>query len=256
MASDVTSTRAGTYAKDRYTRGLRAWHSRNRLLFIVFFGPFVLVGVAGLVVEGHGAAWGAGVLFGLGIGAWMAMRESPPQYIENWQTGAVGEKKTQKALRPLKPPRWLVVHDVACRRGNYDHIIVGSAGVFLLDSKNPRGTVHMLNGQPHLRRASDPEADTRCPRLRSSALAGAASLKEDIQRDTGRRQWVQAVVVLWSDFDEGIYEDERCVLVHGSRLPEWLDGQPDHLDGPTVAELSAAVQAIAGNPVAVTAASA
>jgi hypothetical protein len=251
MAADATSTRAGTYARRRYARGLRAWRARNRVVFVAVFGPFVLAGLAGLLLEGHGAAWGAGVLFGLGIGAWMAMRDSPPQHIENWQTGAEGEQKTQKALKPLQAPRWLVVHDVECRRGNYDHIVVGRAGVFMLDSKNPRGTVHIRNGQPHLRRPSDPEADARCPWLRSTALAAAANLKEDIQRQTGCRQWVQAVVVLWSDFDEEIFQDEKCVLVHGSRLREWLDTQPDTLDETTASELSAGVQAIAAHSAAV-----
>src|SRR5438309_4294907 len=136
MATDVGSARAGTYAKRRYVRGLRAWRSKNRVIFVAGFGPFVLTGLAGLIVAGHEASWGAGVFFGLGMGGWMTMRDSPPPHIANWQTGAEGARKTQRAPQRLESSRWLVAHDIECRRGNYDHIVVGRAGVFMLDSKN------------------------------------------------------------------------------------------------------------------------
>jgi hypothetical protein len=237
--------RAGSYASGRYTRGLRAWRARSRLTFLAGFGPFVLGGLAGLFFERHLIAWAFGALFGVGMGAWIAMRESPPEYIAKWQTGAEGEQKTQGALAALDDSRWSVVHDVPCRRGNYDHIVVGRPGVFLLDSKNPRGTVHMRGGEPYLRRPSYPDADKRYPWLRSSALAGAASLKEDIEGHTGQRQWVQAVVVLWSGFEEGIDENEKCVLIHGSRLRDWLEDQADRLEADTAAKLTAGVLGIA-----------
>ncbi len=69
--------------------------------------------------------------------------------------------------------------------------------------------------------------------------------KTEIERRTGHRQWVQAVVVLWSEFEEGVHEDEKCVFLHGSRLHEWLRRRPDVLDSATTAELCAAVEAIA-----------
>ena len=38
---------------------------------------------------------------------------------------------------PKLGPDWLVVHDVARSDGtNFDHIVVGPPGVFVLDSKN------------------------------------------------------------------------------------------------------------------------
>ena len=245
MASSSSPGRAGAYAQERYKRGLQTWRSRLRLPLAVCFGPFIAAGVAGLIVEGRLIAWIAGVMFGLGAAAWIAVRESPPGYVENWQLGAEGEQKTETALKALDLSKWLAVHDVDCDRGNYDHILVGRAGVFLLDSKNPQGTVHIKHGQPYLRRRSDPEADTRCPSLRSSALAGAASLHQDLKRRTGINNWVKAVVVLWSDFDEGLYEDGKCVLVHGPRLHEWLTSLPDSLDQATTDQLARAIQAIA-----------
>jgi hypothetical protein len=241
------STRAGAYAERRYKRGLTAYRSRARLILTLFLGPFIVVGLVGLAIDGHLAAWSAGVAFGLGAGAFVVLRDLPPAYVETWQIGGAGERKTEQALKSLASPTWLVVHDVECARGNYDHIVVGRAGVFLLETKNLRGIVHMVDGEPHLRRRSDPEADRSCAWIRSSALAGAASLKEEIQRRTGRRLWVQAVVVLWSEFEEGLDEQERCVFVHGSSLNKWISAQPDTWDQTQADQLVAAVQAIAAD---------
>jgi Nuclease-related domain len=69
--------------------------------------------------------------FGVGATAWIWLRESPPGYIETWQTGAEGERKTEKALRRLETSGWTVVHDIDAGRGNYDHIAVSGAGVFV-----------------------------------------------------------------------------------------------------------------------------
>jgi hypothetical protein len=245
MASHGASVRAGTYAEGRYRRGLRAWRSRTRLIVAACFGPFIVAGLAGLAIEGHVLPWAAGVMFGAGAVAIMVIRDSPPAYVENWRTGAEGEQKTEEALERLDRSRWFVAHDVQYRRGNYDHIVVGPAGVFLLDSKNPQGILHMRDGEPYLRRPSDSQADTRCRDMRTRALAGAASLYGDLKRLTGCSQWVQAVVVVWSDFDEGLYEDEKCVFVHGSELHAWLAVRPEKLDAPTARELVTAVEAIA-----------
>jgi len=204
-----------------------------------------LGGLVGLVVERNVAAWIAGAAFGVGLGMWMVLRDSPPAYVENWQVGAEGERKTAKALARLDRSRWLVVHDVPCARGNYDHVGVSRAGVFLLETKNLQGTVEIRDGVPRLRRRLDPQADNPCPWVRSNALASAAALKAEIQQMTGHPLWVQAVVVLWSDFKEGVYEDERCVVVHGSRLRDWISGRSDELDEKAAGEIAAAVRVIA-----------
>jgi Nuclease-related domain len=237
--------RAGGYAENRYKRGLRLWRSRSRLILIFCFGPFLALGLAGVLVEGHVVAWMAGVVFGVGTGAWIAMRESPPAYVENWRTGAEGERKTARALRNLDCSHWLVTHDLQNGRRNYDHILVGAPGVILLETKYPRGAIEMRSGQAFLSRGLDPEADKPCPWLRSSALAGAASLHDELRRRTGHRLWVEAVVVLWCEFAEGVYEEEKCSFVHGTRLPEWLSGRRDVLDEQTVRELRTYIESLA-----------
>jgi hypothetical protein len=56
--------------------------------------------------------------------------------------------------------------------------------------------------------------------------ARAAELKERIEADTGARQWVQALVVVWGDFQAGVVEHDRVVYVAGDRLARWLESQP------------------------------
>jgi nuclease-like protein len=237
--------RAGAYAEQRYRMGLNRWRSKTRPILLATFGPLILAGLVVLVLDRHRLSWGAGAITGVLLGAWITVRESPPAYIENWHDGAEGERKTEKALAPLTRSGWTIVHDVQARYGNYDHIAVGPAGIFMLETKNPGGIVELRDGIPHLRRRLDPDADTRLDRIRPRALTSAANLKEDIQRRTGQRTWVQAVVVLWSDFPEGLIDDGRCIFVHGPRLHALLHGRPNRLNPQDVATIAVAIADIA-----------
>jgi hypothetical protein len=89
-------------------------------------------------------------------------------------------------------------------------------------------------------------APSRSP-TRARRLYRAASLHDDLTRNVGRSPWVHAVVALWSDFEQGAYETDRCAVVHGSRLVDWLISRPDELDEATVRRLSSAVDVLARN---------
>lgn len=249
MSTTIGARRAGTYAERRYRDGLKTWRSRTRVLSAAFFGPMILLGFAGLFAYGHRLVWFAGLVAGAGGAAWIAIRESPPDYVENWREGADGERRTERALGAIDRSGWLVAHDVEARYGNYDHIVVGPAGVFLLDTKKRRGTVTVCDGVPRIQRRIDGERSVPEISMRSRVLASAASLKEDIQRRSGRRLWVQAVVVIWGDFPQGFYEDEQCVFIHGPRLSDWIAARPNKLSDSAAAPVASAVEAIAaGTP--------
>jgi hypothetical protein len=249
MAGKSNSSQAGAYAEQRYRRGLRSYRAKARPILAMFCAPFILTGIAVFILDGHRVSWFAGALTGIFTGVWIAIRETPPAYIENWHNGAEGERKTANALEPLERSGWSIVHDVDARYGNYDHIVVGAAGVFLLETKNLGGIVELRDGVPHLRRRLDPDADTPCERIRPRALAAAAGLKGDIERRTGHRVWVQAVVVFWSEFPEGLVDDGKCVFVHGPRLHVFLEGRANRLNDTEVVEIAAAIAHIASqNP--------
>ncbi|WP_344948251.1 nuclease-related domain-containing protein [Sphaerisporangium flaviroseum] len=58
--------------------------------------------------------------------------------VRSWRKGAAGERRTARALRRLERAGHLVLHDRALPRGkaNVDHLVIGPAGVFVVDTKN------------------------------------------------------------------------------------------------------------------------
>lgn len=245
MPIGSNTRRAGAYADQRYKRGRRNYRRRARPIFAVIFGPFILAGFVILALDGHALAWIAGLTTGALGACWFVMRDEPPFYIEKWNEGAQGERKTAKALKPLERSGLQVFHDVQSPRGNYDHIAVGLGGVFLLETKNPKGVVEIREGVPHVCRRLDPDANDREGRVRPRTLSAAARLKAEIEHRTGLRPWVQAVIVYWCEFPEGVVEDDRCVFIHGPRLRSWVTGHPEVLDQLKVDEIAPAIASIA-----------
>lgn len=224
---------------------MRNWQSRIALICAAISGPLIIGGIAVLVFAGHPLSWAARGITGSAFALWIAFREMPPFYIEHWREGFEGERRTEGALRRLERAGWRVVHDVKSPLGNYDHIAVSHAGVFLLETKNLQGTVELRNGVPYLRRRLDPEDDKPWRSIRGNTLASAAYLHNDIERRTGHGQWVQAVVVFWSDFPAGLVEDDRCVFIHGPRLREWLQDRPGRLSQTEAEGTAACIASIA-----------
>jgi hypothetical protein len=77
----------------------------------------------------------------------------------SWRKGAVGEALVEGILISL-PDDFIVINDVSKRFGNIDHVVIGPTGVYVIDSKNWRGTVStdgkgelLLNGKPPLKPA-------------------------------------------------------------------------------------------------------
>jgi hypothetical protein len=62
-----------------------------------------------------------------------------------WRRGAAGERRTARLLGPLERHGWVVLHDLAVpgSRANIDHLVIGPAGVFVIDSKQYRGRLRL-----------------------------------------------------------------------------------------------------------------
>jgi hypothetical protein len=62
-----------------------------------------------------------------------------------WRRGAAGERRTARLLDPLERHGWAVLHDLAVpgSRANLDHLLIGPAGVFVVDSKQYRGRLQL-----------------------------------------------------------------------------------------------------------------
>jgi hypothetical protein len=203
----------------------------------------ILAGLLVLIIDGHGVSWLAGLVAGAAAAAWLTLGRRPIRARPASGDGA--QRRTELAVRSLERAGWSFLHGVPGPDGTYDHIAIGPGGLILLESMNPDGVVKMISSEPVVERAATGEGPPRLQRLRPTALADATSLRERVPRVAERRLWVQAVVVLWSEFPAGCVVDGRCVYIHGSRLAEWISRRPHQFDEAETEAVGAAVRALA-----------
>jgi hypothetical protein len=210
---------------------------------------FVTLGVVGFAtwsvfvsgVAGRAVAGTAGVLAGVLLAMW-ALGGHISAF--RWWLGAEGERATAKEIERLGSA-WHCEHDLEHAYGNWDHVVVGPPGVFLLDSKLLHGTAAA---------GGDALRSGRLLYSGGSFRGGAHGVKDAIERQLGwRAPWVQAVVVVWGDFPQARHDEENVIYVRGDELRPWLEGLPARLTGPQRAAVIAALRE-ARNAVAVTAA--
>jgi hypothetical protein len=140
-----------------------------------------------------------------------------------WWQGVIGERDTAKEIEKLSAD-WHCEHDLQYDHGNYDHVLVGPPGIFLLDSKLLHGT--SAAGSDGLRAGRlvyGGAAFRGGARRVNSALAGRLGFGAP---------WVQPVVVVWGDFPQERHEEQNVVYVRGEQLVGWLTGLPERINAP------------------------
>lgn len=171
----------------------------------------------------------AGLLLGVLLTMWMLGGHISAF---RWQLGAMGEQDTAQEIEKLGPG-WHCEHDLVHSHGNWDHVVVGPPGIFVLDSK-------LIHG-----RAVVEGDELRSGRMRFSGrgVRGAAvAVKKLLDVDLGRSAgWVQGVVVVWGDFAQARHEHDRVMYVRGDELVQWLTGLEQKIGEP---ELAARVTAV------------
>jgi hypothetical protein len=204
---------AGGSAQKRFEELLASWRRRKRKAFLLAFGvliaPCIAVAAIGSGWWDSTAAFLAGAWVGMAMWAW----DSPPEHIERVRRGAAGERLTARELARLAPGAWFVAHDIGHRFGNWDHVVLGAAGVFLLDSK------HLLGS-----RIEAPDQAWRFEQLPGSVRRQAADVS-DALRVGGRAPWVTPVVVVWPDLDPLTVDTDGVTYVSGPALREWLEAR-------------------------------
>ena len=172
----------------------------------------------------------------------MVLFDSPPAHIERWRTGADGEKATARQLRPLLKQGWALYHDIEIEHGNIDHVLVGPAGVFMLESKRLNGAAKVEAGKLVVRWIEDPEDGYENNSIGGRARSAAYSLHSGL-KSAGVDVWVQGVVVLWADFEQRSIESDKVAWVRGDALAAIMAARPvrysdDALDRLTLATRS------------------
>lgn len=191
--------------------------------------PLIALSFAGAFLPGRWG-WGLGFVGGCAYGFWLYARDAVPRHIEQWLDGAEGERRTEKALISLERQGWHVAHDLQGKYGNVDHLVVGPAGVFLLDSKNWFGDVTVEEGVATITPRDNPDAAWSATGLARRMRAMSKSNKEALQTLTGIRTWIQPVVVVWAPFAQKHVESQGIAYVAGENLAEWLLRRPGNLD--------------------------
>jgi hypothetical protein len=90
-------------------------------------------------------------------------------------------------------------------------------------------------------RRHDPDGTRSLQDARRQAWRNSAAIRGEIERRCGLRQWVNAIVIFWSDFPQGIVEADRITYVYGSKLRDWLLAHPETLDSDRLARIAGAL---------------
>lgn len=234
---------AGGRAVREYETRKRQWRREKRRLF-VGLGLVVAILFVVTYVPAHDHQWSywGGVVFGCGLAFYVALRESPPPWIEQYQIGAWGEEQTARVVEPLLRRGWVALHDLSTLKANLDHVLTGPGGVFVLDSKNLHGTVEVVGEAMSLTRPGTEKAAYVSDSLALSARRQAMDVNRMLRQRGGLRLWVHAVVVVWADFPQQVAAGRNMVFVHGDHLVDWLGRQPARLNAGQIAEVSAALR--------------
>ena len=149
VGSDPTGRTAGQYA--------RATVSRLRMRTLVTLGVLaVATALLGRLFGLHDARF-LGSEIGLLVSMFLISRYVLP-LVERRDRGATGEEQVGDLLEELGGA-WRVRHDVSLGRGNVDHVLVGPAGVFTVETKSHPGPVRA--GQVHGRTLGQAQAQRR-----------------------------------------------------------------------------------------------
>jgi hypothetical protein len=249
--TEVTTRRAGEFATKRFRERRRAWRRRFWWVFPTA-GLFAVAMYGGLATILHGPH--QGFVWGFGFGAAAAMvlilLNSPPAHIERWRQGAEGERATERALRPLTGKQWVLINDLDTGHGNIDHVLIGPAGVFLLETKNLGGIITVEHGVLCVRWHEDPSDGYENNRL-AARVRGAAAMLAERLRAQGDGYWVQPLVVLWGAFDQRSIESDRVAWVRGKDLANVLAQRPITLDEVQISQAAAALRRAFAAPGAV-----
>jgi nuclease-like protein len=108
----------------------------------------VALGVLAVATAFLGRAFGLRDLRFLGseiallLGMFVILRYVLP-LVERHDRGATGEEQVGGLLDELAGEDWQVIHDASLGRGNVDHILIGPAGVFTVETKSHPGPIRV-----------------------------------------------------------------------------------------------------------------
>lgn len=208
--------RAGRFAREEARRRELAYVRRNWLLIArLTVGACVPIVAIAWYLDG----WASGFFTGACVAGFLAMvawAVSSATGTASSRMGEQAERWTAEQLRTLERRGWRSVDQVPLDRGDVDHVAVGPAGAFAIETKwRARWKV-------------GPGSDD-CLGGFADAASRRARRMGSILRSTqvGVPLAVRPVLALWGPVDGTLPATVRGVpVVHGPALATWLAGQP------------------------------
>ena len=117
--------------------------------------------------------------------------------VDRWGRGASGEELVGEALEGLSERGWFALHDVQLDHGNTDHVLVGPAGIFAIETKSHRGRL-------------------RAAAIDSQMLKQAYAQAKSVERITGLR--AVPLLVFSSAYLIPAVTERRGVVILPSRM--------------------------------------
>lgn len=176
-------------------------------------------------------------LLAVAVGVWRFYRLRPK--FRALRQGIEGEKAVGQYLERLRAKGYEVFHDIVAPGFNIDHVLIGSAGVFTIEtktwSKPARGETRIsFDGEQLLAGGRPPDRDPIV-----QAKAQVAWLKNLLMETTGKSFDVFPVVLFAGWFIEQSAGSLRSVWVlEPKALPAFLEREPLRLE-PSEAKLAA-----------------
>jgi hypothetical protein len=240
--TEVPHREAGEFADRRFRARRRLWRRRVWWVFplvaLLVFGTATLIG---FVFARSAVEFYAGFGCGAALMLVLAFIDAPPHHVERWRQGAEGERRTARSLRGLSKADWQVIHDVDVGRGNIDHVLVGPAGVFVLETKQLNGDASVRRGVLSVHWREDPDDGYRLPRLTGTLKQRSSLVAQHLEAGGLGRLRVQPIVVLWAGFAQGSVVSGGVAWVQGELLAEVLGRQPRALTPEQMQRASAAL---------------
>jgi hypothetical protein len=144
---------AGLRVAGQHARATQRRYARRAVAGIVI-AIVVLFGAIGAL----GLGWPAVGVDALVIAALVIIESSASPLVDRWGRGAAGEECVGRVLDELRPAGWLALHDVDVGRGNIDHVLVGPAGIYTIETKSHRGRINTATIESWMLRQAYAEA--------------------------------------------------------------------------------------------------
>jgi hypothetical protein len=148
--------------------------------------------------------------------------------------GIDGEERVAEILAELEPNGYRAIHDLDIGRGNADHVLVGPAGVFVIETKDWGGRFYPVRGRLMFNKRA---ANEVVGQVRAAAVAVTRRLER-----AGIDARVQPLIVSTrARVHRSPLRIGAVTAVEADGLPSFVRARPGSMDSDAVARAMAAI---------------